>query len=355
MSNRQSRERVQTTPLVSILIAVRNDAGHLRRCLDALVAQDYLSDRFEVILADGRSTDATPEIIRSLACSAPFRVVAVDNASGGAAAGFNAALRAAHGDLVVILGARAQAAPDFISAGVQTLHETGADAVGGTIAGKACGLQSEAVALALASPFGVGDAHYRYASNPGEVDTINYGMYRRELFDEVGCFDETMENVEDDEFNYRLREAGKRLFLSPAIRCRYNVRPSVLSLAGQYGRYGYPKIRVLLKHPRQMRPRQFAPAGLVGGLGLALLLSSRLAPARWVFGGLLAAYTAVSAVASLRIARSSGWRYLPLLPIAFAGMHFAYGAASLVGAIRFGVPWIVFRQNRPSPNRGGAR
>ncbi|HTE85994.1 MAG TPA: glycosyltransferase family 2 protein [Dehalococcoidia bacterium] len=343
-------------PHVSVLLAVRNDVIYLKRCLAALKEQDYPAGRLEVVIADGRSTDGTGTVIQDFSHRVPFRVEAVDNPSGGAATGFNAALRVARGTIIVLLGARALPAADFVSAGVRTLEETGADAAGGVVAGEASGIQAEAVALALGSRFGVGDAHYRYASESGEVDTVNYGAYRREVFEELGGFDETMDNVEDDEFNYRLREAGKRLYLSPSISCQYSVRPSLIALARQYGRYGYPKVRVLLRHPRQMRPRQFAPAALVGGLALTLIASARFGFVRrffWLVAGL---YAVATAIASGRIARRSGWRYLPLLAAAFAGMHLSYGAASLLGALRFGLlPALLNRPDRSAIPRDLAR
>lgn len=342
-------------PDVSILIAVRNDAEHLRHCLKALGQQDYPAVRFEVIIADGGSTDATTSVIHGFAADARFAVETVANPGRLAASGFNAALRVARGERIVILGSRARPAADFISMSVRTLEETGADGVGGVVIGDAEGLQAEAVALALGSRFGVGDAKYRYASEPGEVDTVNYGMYHREVFDQLGGFDETMENVEDDEFNYRLRESGKRLYLSPAIRCSYSVRPSLLSLAGQYGRYGYPKARVLLRHPRQMRPRQFVPAALVAALSMAATASLCTRTARRVVLLIIAAYGLAAAVASLRIARRNGWRYLPLLPLAFVGMHFGYGAASLMGTVRFGLPWLLGRRGPTTETERGGR
>ncbi|HLG10290.1 MAG TPA: glycosyltransferase, partial [Dehalococcoidia bacterium] len=46
-------------PLVSVIIPVRNEEGYIGRCLQALAAQDYPHDRFEVFVLDGGSTDAT--------------------------------------------------------------------------------------------------------------------------------------------------------------------------------------------------------------------------------------------------------------------------------------------------------
>ncbi len=48
---------------LSVVIAAFNEQENLGKCLDALLAQDYPRNLFEIIVADDRSTDKTPEII----------------------------------------------------------------------------------------------------------------------------------------------------------------------------------------------------------------------------------------------------------------------------------------------------
>jgi GT2 family glycosyltransferase len=209
-------------PLVSVVIAVRNEAPHLPGCLTALARQTYPRDRLEIIVADGRSTDGSADVARRFDGCLPLHVI--ENPERVTPAGFNHAIRVARGDVVIILGARSVVAPDFVEQSVAALRRTGADAVGGVVEsvpprGRA-GATARAIALALRSPFGVGDARYRHGTREQEVDTVNYGAYRRDVFARVGLFDPALAWVEDDEFNYRLRAAGGRLVLSPAIRGR---------------------------------------------------------------------------------------------------------------------------------------
>lgn len=322
-------------PLISVLIAVRNEGASIGACLACLARQDYPAALIEVIIADGCSEDATPAIVRRFAGAAPFHVELLTNEKCSSAAGFNAALRASRGDVIVILGARARPEPAFLRESVAALRESGAAAAGGLVRGLAGGFQGQVNALALRSPFGAGGARYRHGGQPGETDTVNYGAYRRAVFARIGGFDETMTNVEDDEFNYRLRARGGRLFFSPEIRCGYLVRPTLAGLARQFTRYGYPKIRVLRRHPRQMQPRQFGPAGFVLMLCCGLAAAPFRRPARALLVLSAFTYGAASLIASLAVARRRGWHFLPLLPVAFAGMHLGYGAASLAGSMRF--------------------
>ena len=197
---------------------------------------------------------------------------------------------------------------------------------------------ARAISLAQRSPFGVGDARYRYATTEGEIDTVNYGAYRREVFERIGLFDESLQWVEDDEFNYRLRAAGGRLVLDPAIRIDYLARPSLAGLWRQRFRWGRKKPEVARRHPRQMRPRHAVPAVFV----VALLAGLALWPAggrwRWPLRGTVGAYIAATFAATLRLGARSGWpSETALLPLAFATMHLAYGFGMLVGLIGMAV------------------
>jgi succinoglycan biosynthesis protein ExoA len=335
-------------PLVSVLLAARNEEASINACLVALAHQDYPPDLIELVVADADSEDATATTVDRFAACAPFTVKAVRNPRRTAAAGFNTALRHARGAVIVILGARARPEPGFVAACVAALRASGADAVGGVVRGCGEGLQGRVNALALGSRFGVGGARYRYGGRAGEVDTVNYGAYRRDVFARIGGFDETMTNVEDDEFNYRLRANGGRLTLSPEIRCEYYVRPTLSGLARQFVRYGYPKVRVLRRHPQQMQPRQFAPAAFVSVLLCAAAVAPRLRAGRLLLALAGGAYLAASLAISFRLARRHGWRTLPLLPVAFVGMHLGYGIASLAGSVRF-LLWPALARRREQP------
>jgi cellulose synthase/poly-beta-1,6-N-acetylglucosamine synthase-like glycosyltransferase len=239
----------------------------------------------------------------------------------------------ARGEVIARVDAHAAVAPDFLSESVAALRRTGADVVGGPIQTLGEGPAGEAVALAVSSPFGVGNAVFRYSRREQWTDTVAFPAYRRDVFDRVGPFAE-IDGGEDDELHYRLRDARGRLLLTPAIRSTYYARRSYWELARQYFGYGQAKVVVLSRHPRQTRLRQLVPAAFV----LALLASSAAA----AFGGLLllplialvGAYALASLTASVITARANGWRQLLRLPLAFACMHLAYGLGFLVGLLR---------------------
>ncbi len=337
-------------PLVSVLIPVRDEPDALARCLRSLAAQTYPHDRIEVLVAEGDAGRVEQDAALLRDAGLPGKALA--NPRRTTPCGLNVALDAARGEVIVLLGARAEVGPRFIEENVAALERTGADVVGGPVRMPAEGLLGRAVAAAMSSPFGVGDARYRYAESEGPVDTVNYGAYRRSVFERIGRFDESLLNVEDDELNYRLREAGGTLWLSPRIEVRYHGRRTLAGLARQYLRYGYPKVRVAVRHPGQLRARHLAPSALVAALGVGLFGAPWSRAARALLAGTAGAYALANLAASVRQASRQGWDLLPLLPAAYAAMHVCYGAGFLAGCVRFAPEVAAQLRRRREAARG---
>ncbi len=319
-------------PFVSVIVPMRNERRYIERCLASLASQTYPQDRFEVIVVDGGSDDGSRELVESKRGAMPNLRVR-ENRGKNTARGLNIGLAFARGEVIARVDAHADVAPDFLRESVAALARTGADVVGGPIETTGQGLVGEAVALAVSSPFGVGNAVFRYSQREQWTDTVAFPAYRRDVFDRIGPFEE-IEGGEDDEFNYRLRNAGGRILLTPAIRSTYYARHSYWGLTRQYFGYGQAKVVVLSHHPRRTRLRQLVPSAFV----LALLATAIVAAfgGLWVLPlvGVVGAYLAASLGASVLIARRRGWGKVLRLPIAFACMHLAYGAGFLIALLR---------------------
>jgi succinoglycan biosynthesis protein ExoA len=321
-------------PFVSVLIPMRNEERHIESCLRSLARQDYPRERFEVLVLDGASSDRSRDIAEEFAARGDLNLHLIDNPGRTTAHGLNLGIAHARGDVIARVDAHAAVAPDFLSQSVDALQTTDADGVGGPIESVGEGLIGEAIALAMSSPFGVGNAHFRYSREAQYTDTVAFPTYRRSLFDRIGPFAEDIDYGEDDEFHYRLGDAGGRLLLTPRIRSTYYTRSSLPDLFRQYLAYGQAKVEVLRRHPRQARLRQFVPAAFVTALLSLGALSLVARPFRRLLALLLAVYLVASSLASLRIASQRGWRYAPLLPLAFACLHTAYGLGFLGSVLR---------------------
>lgn len=316
-------------PLVSIVIPCLNEERYIEGLLDSLAAQDYGPEGIEVIVADGGSTDRTRELVR--AYRSPFaRLEVVDNPKRITVGGLNAGMDAARGDCWIIIGAHSVVRPDFVRESVEALRRTGAACVGGPIETVGEGAIGKAIAAAMSSPFGVGNARFRYADKEGEVDTVPFGCYHRAVWEVVGRFDETVDGADEDSYNARLIEAGGRIVLVPAIRSTYYPRRTFKALAKQYWEYGAAK-GTLLSRGRPLRPRHYAPAAMVAGGPVLLLLGTMSKAARRALKALAVGYAVGGLLASRQAAEKAGAN--PLLTFAaMATMHASYGAGFLWGA-----------------------
>ena len=315
-------------PLVSIVIPCLDEEDYIVALLDSLATQDYGPDAIEVLVSDGGSTDQTRGLVGGYI--SPFaRLELVDNPRRITVAGLNEGMDAARGDCWIIIGAHSKVRPDFVRESVSALQRTGAACVGGPIETIGEGTMGLAIAAAMSSPFGVGNAKFRYAESEGEVDTVPFGCYHRKVWDVVGRFDETVDGADEDSYNQRLIDAGGRIWLTPAIRSSYFPRRTFKALAKQYWEYGAAK-GTLFQRGRPLQPRHFAPSAMVfGGPGLWLLgrLSKR---ARLLFKALAVFYIAGGMVMASRASKKNAAN--PLLTFAaMATMHASYGAGFAAG------------------------
>jgi len=219
-----------------VIVPCYNERGTIRLLLAALAAQTYPRSAMEVVIADGRSTDGTRDEITRFQQEHPeLAIQIVDNSQRHIPAGLNRALEAAQGEIIVRLDAHSVPHEAYLARCVDALQAGRGDNVGGVwqIQPRGAGWIPRSIALAAAHPLGVGDAHYRFTERAQAVDTVPFGAFYRGLIDAIGPFDETLLTNEDYEFNVRIRQSGRRVWLDPQIRSTYFARGSLGALARQ--------------------------------------------------------------------------------------------------------------------------
>jgi hypothetical protein len=253
--------------------------------------------------------------------------------------GLNILIHNSRGEILIRVDGHTIIQRDYVRNCVELLLHSKADNVGGRMNTIGESNFEQVVAYVTSSPFGVGGARFHYSDREEYVDTVYMGAWKRDIFKKLGLFDEEMVRNQDDEFNYRLREFGGKVLLSPKIKSYYYPRGSITKLWKQYFQYGFFKVRVLQKHPAQMRPRQFIPFAFVMAILIGLLLTI-FTPWGWIPLALLTViYLFANLAASMMVAVKSGWRFLPMLPPAFATLHVSYGLGFLFGLIKFRNRW----------------
>lgn len=348
-------------PLVSVIMPARNEEHYIGECLDSILANDYPHDRLEIVIVDGMSADGTREVVgRYMKDYLSIRLL--DNPDRVTPTALNIGIRAARGEIVVRVDAHALYAVDYIRRCVELLQTSGADSVGGVQRCVGTNFISNAISVAVTSPFGIGNAHYRYVEREMWVDTVYLGAWWKSTLEAVGGFDETWLVNQDYELNHRLRKSGKRILLSPSIKCWYYVRPTLKGLLKQYFRYGFWKVKTLRKHPDSLMWRQLIPPAFIFALVLSLALTPILGKITGIVPGL---YLLAAALVSAKLVIRDRFQYIFILPVIFPIIHLAWGAGFIGGLFKWGIPRLTLgallstfiRPNRAANaiNRDGGR
>jgi succinoglycan biosynthesis protein ExoA len=310
-------------PDVAVVMPVRNEADGLRRAVAAVRDQAY-PGAVQICLAVAPSADGTEAVAAQLA-AAHNDVIVVVNPAGTTPAGLNAAIRATTGEVVVRVDGHAELSPGYIRRAVETLRRTGAANVGGVQRATGTTPFEEAVAAAMSSRFGAGDATFHYGGAEGPTDTVYLGVFDRAAIERAGLFDERLVRNQDYELNIRLRQAGGVVWFDPELSVTYRPRGTLRALARQYFEYGRWKRSVIRRHPRSLRWRQAVPPAVTIAITLGAVagLSRREA---WLVPG---AYATAVAIAAANTGKTSG-RRARLLAI-FPTMQLSWGAGFLLG------------------------
>jgi glycosyltransferase involved in cell wall biosynthesis len=318
-----------TSPRVTLIVPMRNEEAHIAACLRSIIGQDVPPKDIEVLVYDGGSSDRSRAIATDIA-TRHASIVVLDNLRRTQAAAWNQGIDRARGDVIGIVSAHAELAPDYVRTALVTLERTGADMVGGPMRARGEGPLGRAVAAATSSRFGVGGAAFHYTDVERDVDTVYMGLAPASVYRSLR-FDETMVRNQDDELSYRLLDRGGRIVCDPAIRSRYHNRATWSGLARQYFEYGWWKVLVMERHPRQVRPRHLIPAAFVGALVAALALAPFAFAGRLLLGLVVGSYAVADASATVLTTRRRQEAPAILVAAVFATLHVAYGAGVWVG------------------------
>jgi glycosyltransferase involved in cell wall biosynthesis len=325
-------------PLVSIIIPTFNEEKYISGILDDILHQDYRIESLEVLVVDGMSNDRTQEIIRGYGDRYPFIRLELNERQFVPFA-LNLGIQKSKGEVIAIMGSHAQYPPDYISSLVHALFELNADNVGGVCVASPADTTSRARAIAgaLSSPFGVGNAMFRIgAGKRMKVDTVTFGCYRRSVFEKIGMFDEELLRNQDDEFNGRLLKNGGVIYLIPEVRIGYYPRTTLNSIRKMFYQYGLFKPLVALKLGRPATLRQLIPPLFVLFL-LSLPAGSFIHPViRTVYLSVTGLYVIANFLFTIRIClRDHSFKHSLYLPWLFVLMHVSYGWGYLAGIVKF--------------------
>jgi succinoglycan biosynthesis protein ExoA len=320
---------------ISVIVPLRNERSNVDSFVNDLAAQDFEGE-LEVLVADGASDDGGIERLRAAARDAGLPLQVIDNSAGWVSHGLNACIRKAQGDLIVRLDCHSRYARDYLRRCAEVSQQTGAWNVGGRLVPTGTTRIERAVACAMDSPFGGIGWTRSSGGERVETDTVTFGAFRPEVFERVGLFDEALVRNQDDEFNMRLRAAGGRIVLDPAITVVYRPRGSFGAVWRQYFEYGLWKVPVMLKHRRVATVRGVVPlvfvlssVGLLAG-AIRSRTARRLLVAEWLLYGALGVFFAARGARG----RNEPWTLTPAVLAVFPTFHLGFGSGQVAGLVR---------------------
>lgn len=312
---------------VSLLCPVYNEAANVAHIVDFYQQVDY-TDK-ELIFIDGGSSDNTPSVIEQfIARNNGIRLLS--NPDKYVSYALNLAIQAARGDILIRIDAHTHYDPYYVQHIISSFEKTSADIVGGPMRIAPGSHIQQAIGYATTTAFGVGNSSFHFETFEGYTETVYLGAWKKEIFYTTGLFDVNLVRNQDDEFHYRARQMGYRIYQDPAISCWYQPRKSYKALFIQYFQYGYYKPQVLRKIPSAFQWRHLIPAIFI----LYILLIPFLF--NWL-SGLALIPLAIYLIASFFFSLQSKHALLQNLRIMFvyAILHFAYGSGFIAGLFVF--------------------
>lgn len=323
---------------VTFGVIAYNEHQYLPDVFEDLLNQTYPKDKIEVILVDGESTDDTVQIMEEFKKkyeSEFAQIKILNNPKRVQPAGWNVVINNSSADVLLRIDAHARLAKDFVENNMRCIN-AGEYVCGGPreniidedTAWKRTLLDAEQ------SMFGAGIASYRNDTTERKyVSSVFHGAYRREVMEKVGLFNEELIRTEDNEYHYRVREAGYQICYDPSIKSYYQTRNTLRGMLRQKYLNGLWIGKTLFRCPGCISIFHLVPFAFVIAIITTALMAvfgfSWPAVAMWIaylLANLVMTFTAIIGSKRKNI-------YMLLLPIIFILLHIGYGVGTMIGII----------------------
>ena len=321
---------------ISVVIPCRNEEKYISECLDSLIKSVFPNENMEILVVDGVSNDNTMSIVKKYSANHPF-IKLIINKNQITPAALNLGVKNATNEYILIASAHSKFSKNYISVLIDNIKKLKADGVGGIMITevKTHSKKTESIVKVLTNKFGVGNSMFRIGiSKPVPVDTVPFGLYKKELYYNVGFYNENLIRNHDIEWSKRLLAAGKKIYLIPEATCTYFARKEYKTLAKNNFDNGYWNILTVFitRKISSLSLRHFVPLIFLLSLVIPTLMSILYFPL--IFISLFSALLYLISVGYISIKLNNQKTNFLYLVYTFIILHLSYGFGSLSGLFR---------------------
>jgi GT2 family glycosyltransferase len=322
---------------ISVVIPCRNERSYIAECIGAIYNCTLpQATEINVFVVDGMSDDGTREVVLELMKTYPSLKL-IDNEKQLTPFAFNLGIYAGGKvDYIQIVGARHILSENYLANCLQRFKiDSTVWCIGGKIVNEYMNETGRVISKAMSTAFGMGLGNFRTLEQSGFTDTVTSPMYPYWVFEKIGFFDEELIRNQDDDFNFRVTNAGGKIYYDNAISLKYYVRGNYQGLWRQFFQYGYWKVFVNRKHKSVTTLRQLVPPLFVMYL-LLLLILPFISMFIFFIGSIpLLLYVLMAFAVAAKIAGEDKQIKLFSLLTVFPILHISYGLGYLKGLFEF--------------------
>lgn len=326
-------------PIISVIIPVYNEATYIEQMVRSVLAQHQINFSIELLIVDGDSTDGTTHKIEQLQEEYPA-IQIIRNKKRIAPAAFNQGILHAKGEYIAILGAHSKYDPNYLEICLQELLANNCAGCSGKIEVtlKDSNTQSLLIYYLLTSNFGVSSKSYRTAKE-GIGEQCPFPVFRKSIFDSVGLYNEILVRNQDNDMNYRIINAGNKLYYTHKVSAYYYPKQTLRSLYDYAINTGKWNMVSLYINPKSMSLRHVVPFIFTSILLLLTVLSiisfiffKPYSPLFYIpLSFIILFHLFIGFLESMRLFLKHHTAIVFLLPPIFFSFHFLYGYGTLKG------------------------
>jgi len=187
--------------MISVIIPAFNAEKNIKKCLNSLEHQTLSRDKYELLVVDDGSTDRTGELVKKYP-----EVKYYNKTNAGPASARNFGAQKAAGDILLFIDADCEAANDWIDKMMMPFSDSSIAAVKGVYQTKQKRLITRLIQLEF-------EERYSKMARSKGLDFMDFsaGAVRKEIFNKLGGFEESLKMSEDVQFSYKLTDAGHKI------------------------------------------------------------------------------------------------------------------------------------------------